>query len=358
MKVLVMTAIYPTAENPAFGSYVRTQSESLQRAGLDVEMLVLSHRHRKLIYPLAIFQLRERLACSAVDLVHAHYGLVGLIARTQWEVPVVVTYHGSDILGSITKYGKRPLVQRVIASACRVLARHVDAAIVQSDQMAAKIRKAKVHVIPHEVDLDVFRPTDREQARAVLGLDSGKRYLLFAANPRVEVKRFPLAKAAANALARHDTRVEMLVVSHEPQTRLALYMSACDALVFPSFQEGSPNIVKQAMACNLPMVCTDVGDVRRVVGSTKYCYICNPCTEEFAAKLAEILAHRNRSNGRENIRHLDSPAVARRVIAVYEEVLRKSDGRVIAKRQDSSSLLPAWYSDDANEMREPPAANK
>src|SRR5207244_4271027 len=116
MKVLIMTAIYPTVDNPAFGSYVRTQSESLQRAGLDVEMLVLSHRHRKLIYPLAIFQLRERLACSAVDLVHAHYGLVGLIARTQWKVPVVVTYHGSDILGSITKYGKRPLVQRVIAS--------------------------------------------------------------------------------------------------------------------------------------------------------------------------------------------------------------------------------------------------
>ena len=98
MKVLIMTAIYPTVDNPAFGSYVRTQSESLQRAGLDVEMLVLSHRHRKLIYPLAIFQLRERLACSAVDLVHAHYGLVGLIARTQWKVPVVVTYHGSDVL--------------------------------------------------------------------------------------------------------------------------------------------------------------------------------------------------------------------------------------------------------------------
>src|SRR5207237_2743953 len=64
-----------------------------------------------------------------------------------------------------------------------------------------------------------------------------------------------------------------------------------------------------ALPIYLPMVCTDVGDVRRVVGSTKYCYICNPCTDEFAAKLAEILAHRNRSNGRENIRHLDSPAV-------------------------------------------------
>lgn len=358
MKVLIVTAIYPTADDPAFGSYVRTQSESLQRAGIDVEMLVLRHRHRKLIYPLAIFQLQERLARSSVDLAHAHYGLVGLIARTQWKVPVVVTYHGSDILGSINKHGKRPLLQRAIASACRVLARHVDAAIVQSDEMASKIRKANVHVIPHEVDLEVFRPTDRERARAVLGLDSHKRYLLFAANPKVEVKRFPLAKAAADALARHDSSVEMLVVSHAPQTRLALYMSACDALVFPSFQEGSPNIVKQAMACNLPMVCTDVGDVRQVVGSTKYCYICGPCAEEFAEKLAEILAHRNRSNGRENIRHLGSPAVARRVIAVYEEVLRRSEGRAIAKPQDSSSLLPAWQSDAANQMGEPPAADK
>src|SRR5205807_8426505 len=107
MKVLIMTAIYPTVDNPAFGSYVRTQSESLQRAGLGVEMLVLSHRHRKLIYPLAIFQLRERLACSAVDLVHAHYGLVGLIARTEWIVSFVVIFHWRDILGSITRCGKR-----------------------------------------------------------------------------------------------------------------------------------------------------------------------------------------------------------------------------------------------------------
>src|SRR2546429_7715482 len=134
MKVLIMTAIYPTVDNPAFGSYVRTQSESLQRAGLDVEMLVLSHRHRKLIYPLAIFQLRERLACSAVDLVHAHYGLVGLIALAISRGTSGVFSYLGVIPGTTITYDKRPLVQREIASACRVLARHVDAAIVESDQ--------------------------------------------------------------------------------------------------------------------------------------------------------------------------------------------------------------------------------
>ena len=292
MKVLILTAIYPSAGNPACGSYVHTQSVSLRRAGIDVEILVLTHRFRKLIYPMAILQLRERLARTPVDLIHAHYGLVGLVARTQSKVPLVVTYHGSDILGWVDKHGKRGLGGEAIALACRLLARHVDAAIVQSDEMARKIQGAHTHVIPHEVDLEIFKPIARAQAKAALGLDPETKYLLFAANPKVGVKRFPFAKAVADLMARHDPSMKLIVVSHETQERLALYMSACDALIFPSFQEGSPNIVKQAMACNLPIVATDVGDVRQVIGTTHHCHICSPVVPEFAAKLADILAHR------------------------------------------------------------------
>src|SRR3984893_7601528 len=198
MKVLIVTAIYPTADNPAFGSYVRTQAESLQRAGIDTEVLVLKAHHRKLIYPKAIFQLRRRLAGGSVDLVHAHYGLVGMVARTQWKIPVVVTYHGSDVLGWINSRGERERLGTLIAGAGRMLARYVDAAIVQSDEMASRLHKSNVRVIPHEVDFEVFHPTERQKARRVLGLDANKKYLLFAASPRVGVKRFPLAKAVGD----------------------------------------------------------------------------------------------------------------------------------------------------------------
>ena len=358
MKVLIMTAIYPTADNPAFGSYVRTQSESLRRAGIDVEMLVLRNRHRKLIYPLAVLQLRERLARSPVDLVHAHYGLVGVIARTQWKVPVVVTYHGSDILGWVRQDGTRALGGQIIAGACRWVARHVDAAIVQSEEMAGKIPDSHVYVIPHEVDLEIFQLTNREEARSTLGLDVHKKYLLFAANPKIGVKRFPLAKTAADLLVGQDPSVELLIVSHETQQRLALYMSACDALIFPSFQEGSPNIVKQAMACNLPVVCTDVGDVRQILGSTKHCYICAPEVAEFAARLSEILTHRERTNGREQIRHLAAPAVARRVIGVYEDVLRRAELHEAAQERKVRDLVRAWSADTVNETRESVEAEK
>src|ERR1700731_4365330 len=213
MKVLIVTAIYPTADNPAFGSYVRTQAESLKAAGIDVEMLVLRDRNRKLIYPKAIFKLRQRLASTPVDLVHAHYGFVGMVARTQWKVPVVVTYHGSDLLGWINSRGERERLGALIAGAGRLLARYVDAAIVQSDEMAGKIPESNVHVIPHEVDLKVFQATERKQARTELGLKLFKKYVLFAANPNIGVKRFPFAAAVAERLAKQDPSVELLVVS-------------------------------------------------------------------------------------------------------------------------------------------------
>jgi teichuronic acid biosynthesis glycosyltransferase TuaC len=352
MKVLIVTAIYPTADNPAFGSYVRTQAESLKAAGIDVEVLVLKDRYRKLIYPKAIVQLRRRLANRPVDLVHAHYGFVGMVARTQCKVPVVVTYHGSDLLGWINSRGERERLGALIAGAGRLLARCVDAAIVQSDEMASKVNKSNVYVIPHEVDLKVFQPTEKEQARTKLGLKPFKKYLLFAANPNVGVKRFPFAAAVAECLAKQDPSVELLVACKESQERLALYMSASDALIFPSYQEGSPNIVKQAMACNLPIVSTDVGDVRQIIGSTKDCYVCNASVPEFSTRIREVLVHRNRTDGRDHIRHLESPSVARKVIEVYEGVLAKRAEHAKARWPSFAGLLNVLRPGHAHPARE------
>jgi glycosyltransferase involved in cell wall biosynthesis len=272
-----------------------------------------------------VIQLRQRLTNHPVDLVHAHYSYTGMVARTQWQVPVVVTYHGDDLLGTVNVQGRKTQLSRLVVTAGRVLGRLADAVIVQSKEMARQLkREDDVYIIPHEVDFETFRPVEREHARAILGLEPWKKYLLFAANPAIPVKRFPFAKAAAQRLSQCDPAVELIVVYTETQDRLALYMNACDALVFPSFQEGSPNIVKQAMACNLPIVATDVGDVREVIGKTEGCFICNPEVTEFAEKLREILRHRARTQGREHIHHLDRCAVARRVIQVYENTLKKA----------------------------------
>ncbi len=325
MKVLITTAIYPTAENPAFGSFVRTQVETLRKAGVHVDVLVLNGRVRKLIYPKGIFQLRKRLRSGpGYDVIHAHYGYVGMVARTQFRLPVVVTYHGDDLLGTVNERGKKSHASTLIVAAGQVLARLADSVIVQSEEMADKIPyRDAVYVIPHEIDLDVFRPAPRDIARAALKLDLNKKYLLFAANPAVPVKRYPFARQVADHLRNEDPSIELLVAYREPQERLALLMSACDALVFPSYQEGSPNIVKQAMACNLPIVATDVGDVRGVIGTTAHCYICGPDVSEFAQRLAGILRCPCRTNGRQQVQHLAGPVVAKQIIRVYEDTLRR-----------------------------------
>ena len=322
MKILIITPIYPSNENPARGTFVRTQVEYLRRAGLEVEVLVVGERSRTFKYPKAALELHRRLAEGSIDLIHAHYSYAGIIARTQWKVPVVVSYCGDDLLGTMNARGRQTLFGRLAVIAGRLLSRQVDGVIVKSQGMASKLRKKDVHIIPHEIDLELFKPSDGEQARKVLGLDLQKKYLLFAANPNIPVKRFPLAKAVADYMSRLDATVELLVVYREPQERLPLFMNACDALLLTSYQEGSPNVVKQAMACNLPIVSTDVGDVRQITGNTIGCYVSKPEVQEFASHLSSILPHRERTNGREHVRHLAGPAVAQRIIEVYEQVLR------------------------------------
>ncbi len=321
MKVLVVTAMYPTPQNPAFGSFVKAQVDCLRGVDVDVDVLVLDAPWRKLIYPKGVVDLRRRLAKNDVDVVHAHYSYVGIVGRTQHKVPLVVTYHGSDLLGSRDLSGKLKRSNMLTVPAGRKLARYADAVIVQSKQMAKLVEGANVHIIPHEIDFDLFHPTDRDEARAKLGLAQNKKYLLFAAKPENGVKNFALANAAVDEVKSTDPDVEMLVVFKETQDQLALYMSAADALVFPSFSEGSPNVVKQAMACNLPVVATDVGDIREVIEETDGCQIVDSTVESVAGALRSVLATCPRTNGREQVDRFKCSVVGQQLVDLYHSVL-------------------------------------
>lgn len=320
MRVLVLTAMYPTPARPEFGSFVRTQVQSLRAAGADVDVMVIDGPNRKLMYPRAVPRLRARLAGRTADVVHAHYSYAGVVAVAQRAAPVVLTFHGDDLLGTRDARGRTELWSRPVAAAGRALGERVDGVIVQTEQMARRFRRGDVHVLPHEVDLDVFRPTPREAARRALGLAADGRFVLFAASPSVAVKNFAMARDAVAELRRKDPGIELIVCEHEPQPRLALFMSACDVLAFPSWQEGSPNVVKQAMACNLPIVATDVGDVRAVIGGTSGCHIVGFDSDELALRLGVELALRRRTDGREAVRHLAGDRVARRLLEIYDDV--------------------------------------
>jgi len=300
------------------------QAESIRAAGAEVDVLEL-RGHPKLKYIQGALQLRQRL--DSADLVHAHFGYWGWVARTQFRKPVVISFMGNDLLGKPTATGQTKALSRLVVQINRRLARSVDAVIVKSDEMARVVAPVRSHIIPNGVDLGVFYPMDRDEARMKLGWPrDGKRFVLFPSHPDLPVKGFPLAQAVVEwAAPRVAQPIELVALRDVPPEQVPYYMSASDAMLLTSFQEGSPNVVKEGMACNLPVVSAAVGDVADLLGGVAACKACPREKESLGTALVHILNHEQRSDGRTalKLRNLDSDSVARRIIKIYEEVLAR-----------------------------------
>src|SRR5207245_888140 len=202
------------------------------------------------------------------DIVHAHYGLSALPAWFRLHAPLVMTLHGGDLLGG-------PL-ERLCS---RVIWRFADAVIVVSEEMR---RRVPGIVIPCGVDLNLFRPYNRDAARARLGWPPGKRLILFPFDPKRPVKRYDLAKAAVDRLVEEGIGAELVTVFGVENREMPWYYSAADAMILCSDREGSPTAVKEALACNLPVVANDVGDVRDILSGVAGARLCTLEVSEFA----------------------------------------------------------------------------
>jgi len=99
IRVLVVTNMYPSPDRPAYGNFVREQVESLRALGVVPGVLFIDGRTSRAEYARAIARVRHA-ARGAFDLLHAHYGLTGFFAVLQSRLPVVITFHGDDLLGT------------------------------------------------------------------------------------------------------------------------------------------------------------------------------------------------------------------------------------------------------------------
>ncbi len=321
MRVLVITAMYPTPDRPASGTFVKEQVDSLARAGIEVEVAVIDGAGSLGKYLRAGRVLRERLRRDKFDLIHAHYGLAGLPAGMQTACPVVLTFHGSDLLGEVGPGGHYTVGGRFKTLLSQIAGLRAARCIVVSRQLQARLWRREAQIIPMGVDLELFQPRPRDEARQLLGLDPSRRYVLFLASPAVGVKRYDVARAAVDILAAADPAVELLAVTGVPHHRVPLYLNAGDVLVMTSNHEASPCAIKEALACNLPIVSVPVGDVPERLRGVSGCYLCERTPADVAAKLALALARGNRTDGREKVAVLDLEHIARETIAVYEQAL-------------------------------------
>ncbi len=287
------------------------QGDSLIRMGYSVDYFFITGKGLR-GYMCSIPKIRKKIKAGNYDIVHAHYSLSAIAASLAGNHKMVASLMGSDTYS-------HPVMLLVIRFFCRF---RWDVVIVKTELMRTRIRSRKAIILPNGVDVERFHPAADSDARRLLELPE-KKIIMFAADPSRPEKNFQLAQEAFTRLDRKD--VVLLPVFNKPNNQMPLYMNAADVLLLTSLWEGSVNVVKEAMACNLPVVSTDVGDVKSNTEGLQGYYITSFDAAEIAEKLGTALDLENEIRGSERIRELglDSASVNKRLTEIYRLVKSK-----------------------------------
>jgi teichuronic acid biosynthesis glycosyltransferase TuaC len=329
-RVLAMANAYPDDARPYYGAYNQSQVEALRASGLEVDVLGVRGYLGKAEYVKGALRALALNARIPYDVVHAHYGLMGMVGRLQVRAPLVVSFTGGDIQGDPDASGRVPPAALHRARAYRAIALFAAATITKSEAMERLLPAScrhRNHVIPTGVDLSRFGRLSRSQARAQLGWDGQEPTVIFVGDVQRGVKNVGLAKATVERLKQLVPGATLRLAATVSPADIPVWMAAADALLLTSHSEGSPNVIKEAMAAELPAVSTPVGDVpERFRGVPGY-YVRPPESEALAAALAAALAHGRAPEGRKAVAAVDSRRTAQQVIDVYESVVPRSRSR-------------------------------
>jgi len=304
MKVLIIASF----NKGYFAPFIVEQAEALKREGL--ECVFFSVRGKGLFGYLKNFpRLKKAIKTFHPELIHAHYGLCGVLANLQRQVPVVTTFHGSDINDpKVLRFSKIAM----ILSAWNIF---VSKKIV----MIAK-PKRRWSLIPCGIEFPK-NPSGLPDMSNVL--EKGKKHILFAGAFDNKVKNYPLAKKSVFQLNEFGVDSQLIELRGYTRDEVNSLMYACDTFLMTSFTEGSPQVIKEAMACGLPIVSVDVGDVKDVFGSIDGVYICANDFLDVTEKLKLALFFDRRTEGRKRIEELElnNTIVSKKLIEVYEKIL-------------------------------------
>lgn len=300
--------------------FIRAQGESLKKLGIDLEYFPIVGKGLK-GYLKAGMALREHVKYHSYDLIHAHFSLSGWSAVIgAGKTPVILSLMGDDAQGDYIGVNKIRFSSRFFIFSSFLIQPFVKAIISKSKNLENYVYfKRKSFIIPNGIDTEVFKPYP-EGFRDELGLRKDKKLILFLGSKDRIGKNFPLAQKAVAYLNMPD--VELINPFPLPHSEIPKYLNSADVLAFPSFMEGSPNVIKEAMACNCPIVATNVGDINWVMGDTEGCYLASFNVKDFSEKIRAALIFsetKGRTNGADRVEKLglNSENIARRITDIY-----------------------------------------
>ena len=310
MKVLLVHS--GNAVNSSWDyTFVREQGDALSAKGIDVSYFAVKGKGFRGYFK-ALPALKKNIKENRIDLVHAHYGLCGALTILQRKVPVVITFHNGETL---TKRGK------IISSIAAWMSAYN---IFVAQHIKDKLYKTPSHysIIPCGVDMNLLPLVDKEAACSAMGLSRDVPNILFGGNFQNKRKNYPLA---AEAIALLPYKVNLIEMKGFDRHQVNLLLCGCDLFLLPTFSEGSPQVVKEALACNCPIVATSVADIPELLSGVSNSYTTGFDAKEIADRIDCIIRTGARSDGRRRITELklDNPDVAERLIAIYNIVLNK-----------------------------------
>lgn len=256
--------------------------------------------------------LRRRVREFNPSVLHAHFVFSGILSSLALTgKPVITSLMGSDINDSGSFF----------LWLIRLFARFIwKGTIVKTNRLFSKLNYSKARVIPNGVNMELYKPLDKEHSLEQLGWQGNDYHIVFGANPARTEKNYELFLDALNQISEEFDNVQVHHLHGLNRREVSLYYNAADVLVLTSKSEGSPNAIKEAMACNCPIIATDVGDIREVVDNTAGCFVTGFSPLEIADGLRQALTNRKRTDGRENIAWLDSKIISQKIVGIYKEV--------------------------------------
>ncbi len=300
-------------------------AEGVEQQGTEIEMVSVSNECRtwRILCP----SRATRRHATECDIVHAQYGSGCMMLCSRLAGPRVVSLRGSDWYGWDSRSIRGRLHYLLSRKLTRICMQRFDLVIAMSNRMCLSIQEefpsVRCEVLPDALDLEEFRPMRRADARRLLGVeDDASPWVLFSSvldcNP---LKRRWLAEAAFQELKRRIPAVKLKTLTGLPHHEVPVVINACDALLLTSTHEGWPNIVKEAMACNVPFVSTDVSDLAEIACVEPACHVTDADPKALAECLEDVLTRPRPANLREHIEHMDLPIIARKLIGLYEQVI-------------------------------------
>lgn len=318
MKILHITNNYPTLKHPIFGIFVKEQIDSLSDQGIVNEVFFINGREKgKLEYLKSILKLRSYLKGKNYDIIHCHHALSALCFIFSGRIKknkFIISYQ-NDPLNEHGKY-----LYHFVKKRCNAIILKNNSPIVDN---------VSVFYQPNGVNTKFFQPISKKTCFEKLNLSKEKRFILFVSSNFIrEQKRYDRFREVLAILKNKYklSDIEELKLINTQRSIVPFYFNAASLHLLTSDFEGSPNSVKEAMACNIQVVSTDVGNVKELIDDIHGSYVSNnKNSEELAELVFNSLNYSKAINSREKLieKKLDIESVARNIISIYKKVINE-----------------------------------